>query len=255
MRVLYVEDNPANVFLVKRVAKVGKHEIINYIDGGQALKKFDDINPDLVLMDIQLAGDIGGLDVVRELRGRGVQVPIIAVTAYAMVGDKERCLEAGCNDYLAKPLPVPRLVEIFQDYSDKVENAKLKEEPTTPPVEAKPVPATADASSVSADQTKDNETVKEVDKQETLAESSPVPQATENTKQETANTAESTEAKSEVSAETKADSSTESESDNKTAESTEKPPTGKLSEEDTHPVKKAEETEMPKSTSEPSSNT
>lgn len=249
MRVLYVEDNPANVFLVKRVAKVGKHEIINYIDGGQALKKFDDINPDLVLMDIQLAGDIGGLDVVRELRGRGVQVPIIAVTAYAMVGDKERCLEAGCNDYLAKPLPVPRLVEIFQDYSDKVENAKLKEEPTTPPVEAKPVPATpatADASSVSADQTKDNETVKEVDKQETLAESSPVPQATENTKQETANTAESTEAK---------DSGTESETDKKTAETSEKPPTGKLSEEDTHPVKKDEETEMPKSTSEPSSNT
>jgi CheY-like chemotaxis protein len=117
MRVLYVEDNPANVFLVKRVARMGKHEIINYIDGGQALKKFNDIKPDLILMDIQLAGDIGGLDVVRQLRARGVTTPIIAVTAYAMVGDKERCLEAGCDDYLAKPLPVQQLVQIFENYS------------------------------------------------------------------------------------------------------------------------------------------
>lgn len=120
MKVLYVEDNPANVFLVKRVAKMGQHEIVNYIDGGQALNNFDEINPDLVLMDIQLAGDKSGLDVVRELRERGVKTPIIAVTAYAMVGDKERCLEAGCNDYLPKPLPIPRLVEIFQHYNDRL---------------------------------------------------------------------------------------------------------------------------------------
>ncbi|MGJ3240304.1 MAG: response regulator [Anaerolineae bacterium] len=120
MKILYVEDNPANVFLVKRVARMGSHEIINYIDGNQALRKFDEINPDLVLMDIQLAGDKSGLDVVRELRSRGVQTPIIAVTAYAMVGDRERCIEAGCDDYLAKPLPIPRLVEIFQSYQEQV---------------------------------------------------------------------------------------------------------------------------------------
>lgn len=120
MKVLYVEDNPANVFLVKRVARMGNHEIINYIDGGQALKKYDEINPDLVLMDIQLAGDKSGLDVVRELRARGVKTTIIAVTAYAMVGDKERCIEAGCDDYLAKPLPIPRLVEIFESHSKRV---------------------------------------------------------------------------------------------------------------------------------------
>jgi two-component system cell cycle response regulator DivK len=120
MKVLYVEDNPANVFLVKRVARMGNHEIINYIDGGQALKKYDEISPDLVLMDIQLAGDKSGLDVVRELRARGVKTPIIAVTAYAMVGDKERCIDAGCDDYLAKPLPIPRLVEIFDAHNKRV---------------------------------------------------------------------------------------------------------------------------------------
>lgn len=131
MRVLYVEDNPANVFLVKRVAKMGNHEIINYIDGDQALSKFADLDPDLVLMDIQLAGDKSGLDVVRELRKRGTDVPIIAVTAYAMVGDRERCIDAGCTDYLAKPLPIPRLVEIFQEYAAAA-SAKTQPEKQAP---------------------------------------------------------------------------------------------------------------------------
>jgi CheY-like chemotaxis protein len=131
MRVLYVEDNPANVFLVKRVAKMGQHEIINFIDGREAIRKYDDVNPDLVLMDIQLVGETSGLEVVKELRAKGVTTPIIAVTAYAMVGDKERCIEAGCNDYLAKPLPIPRLIEIFQEYEASVK-AKAASAPASP---------------------------------------------------------------------------------------------------------------------------
>lgn len=123
MKILYVEDNPANVFLVKRVARMGSHEIINYIDGDQALDKFDEISPSLVLMDIQLAGDKSGLDVVKILRERGVKTPIIAVTAYAMVGDKERCIAAGCTDYLAKPLPIQQLVKMFEHYS-KIDASK-----------------------------------------------------------------------------------------------------------------------------------
>ncbi|MGB7341626.1 MAG: response regulator [Phototrophicaceae bacterium] len=126
MKVLYVEDNPANVFLVKRVARMGQHEIINYIDGDQALAKFDEIAPSLVLMDIQLAGNKSGLDVVKALRARGITTPIIAVTAYAMVGDKERCIDAGCDDYLAKPLPIQQLVKIFEHYANLAST-----EPTT----------------------------------------------------------------------------------------------------------------------------
>lgn len=117
MKILYVEDNAANVFLVKRIAKVGGHDVVNYIDGSEALQQFESDHPDLVLMDIQLAGDLTGLDVVQRLRNRGSRVPIIAVTAYAMVGDRERCLAAGCDDYLAKPLPIPRLMEIFDHYA------------------------------------------------------------------------------------------------------------------------------------------
>jgi CheY-like chemotaxis protein len=119
MRVLYVEDNPANVFLVKRVAKMGNHEIINYVDGMEVLERFKTINPDLVLMDIQINGELNGLEVVKRLRAEGVETPIIAVTAYAMVGDRERCIQAGCTDYMAKPLPIPQLVQLFEHYSQE----------------------------------------------------------------------------------------------------------------------------------------
>lgn len=117
MRIMYVEDNPANVFLVKRVAKMGNHEVISFVDGTEALARFRSVNPDLVLMDIQISGELNGLDVVRRLRADGVETPIVAVTAYAMVGDRERCLEAGCTDYMAKPLPIPQLVQLFQHYA------------------------------------------------------------------------------------------------------------------------------------------
>ncbi|XWX02719.1 response regulator [Aggregatilineales bacterium SYSU G02658] len=117
MRILYVEDNPANVFLVKRVAKMGNHEVISFVDGTEALARFHSVNPDLVLMDIQISGELNGLEVVQRLRADGVKTPIVAVTAYAMVGDRERCLEAGCDDYMAKPLPIPHLVQLFQQYA------------------------------------------------------------------------------------------------------------------------------------------
>ncbi len=126
MRILYVEDNPANLFLIRRVAKIGQHEVMNYIDGEEVLRKIDVAKPDLILMDIQLAGDMTGLDVVRELRKKGYTLPIIAVTAYAMVGDRERCLEAGCDDYVAKPLPINRMVEIFETYQKDVDAAEKR---------------------------------------------------------------------------------------------------------------------------------
>lgn len=116
MRIMYVEDNPANISLLQRIARMGGHEVINYTNGEMALEKFAQDKPDLVLMDLQLEGRIGGLDVVRTLRERGFKTPIIAVTAYAMVGDRERCLAAGCSGYLSKPLPVTELVELVKEH-------------------------------------------------------------------------------------------------------------------------------------------
>lgn len=139
MRILYIEDNSANVLLVRRVARAGSHEVFHYIDGEEAMRRLDGINPDLILLDIQIAGELSGLDVVRKLRAEGYTTPIVAVTAYAMVGDRERCLEAGCNDYLAKPLPIPRLLEIIDQYdpakhatSDPTSNTEAAPDAETP---------------------------------------------------------------------------------------------------------------------------
>ncbi|MBK9746271.1 MAG: response regulator [Chloroflexi bacterium] len=142
MRIMYVEDNPANISLLQRIARMGGHEVINYTDGEVALTRFAADNPDLVLMDLQLEGRIGGLEVVRQLRAGGFKTPIVAVTAYAMVGDRERCIEAGCDGYLSKPLPVAEVVDLVQKYEVIVKSKPAAETVAvvTPPTTETPAP-------------------------------------------------------------------------------------------------------------------
>jgi CheY-like chemotaxis protein len=146
MRILYVEDNQANLFLIQRVARMGGHQVITYTDGESALKNFTTDDPHLILMDLQLAGELTGLDVVRALRSRGSKTPVVAVTAYAMVGDRERCMEAGCDGYLSKPLPVTELVEIIRKYEARTSLPQAAPEAVAAPaqaaVEQPPTPAT-----------------------------------------------------------------------------------------------------------------
>lgn len=133
MRILYVEDNPANVSLVQRVARIGNHEIIHYTEGQPAIDNFERDKPDLVLMDVQLPGAITGLDAVRVLRSKGYKTPIVAVTAYAMVGDREKCLAAGCDSYLSKPMPVPELIELIKRYDVVVTQQVAAQAPVSKP--------------------------------------------------------------------------------------------------------------------------
>lgn len=142
MKIMYVEDNQANISLLRRIARMGGHEVVNYTNGEHALTNFEQDHPDLVLMDLQLEGRISGLDVVKQLRERGVRTPIIAVTAYAMVGDRERCISAGCDSYLSKPLPVAELVELVQTYEQKIDASGAAAEPVAAPkVESPALPA------------------------------------------------------------------------------------------------------------------
>jgi two-component system cell cycle response regulator DivK len=128
LRILYVEDNAANLSLVHRVARVGGHEVVNRTSGESTLKDFTSIKPDLVLMDIQLEGPMSGLDVVRKLRADGyTDIPIVAVTAYAMKGDKEKALAAGCDSYLPKPLPITELVALIDKYQKEMTKRKTSE--------------------------------------------------------------------------------------------------------------------------------
>ncbi|MHA1731028.1 MAG: response regulator [Promethearchaeota archaeon] len=114
-KVLVVEDNPNNLQLFQIILKRLDVEVLTATDGEEALRTIKREKPDLVVLDIQIPG-ISGLDVLAEIRGtpdlEGILV--IAVTAYAMQGDKEKILAAGANHYLSKPINTrefPKIVE------------------------------------------------------------------------------------------------------------------------------------------------
>ena len=109
-RVLIVEDNPQNMKLLLMTLKPHGYDLLQAIDGEQALEVAIKNNPDLIIMDIQIP-KMDGLEVTRRLRQMPAfnQVPIVAVTAYAMKGDREKVIQAGCDAYLPKPINTRRL--------------------------------------------------------------------------------------------------------------------------------------------------
>lgn len=114
-KVLVVEDNPQNMRLIEMTLKAKGYTLVKATDGREALVVAILERPDLIIMDVQLPG-MNGLEVTNHIRQtRGLEkVPIIALTAYAMKGDRENCLAAGCNAYLSKPIStreLPALVE------------------------------------------------------------------------------------------------------------------------------------------------
>ena len=121
MRIAYVEDNAMNLALVQRIALMGGHQITSFTEGEIALTELARQPFDLILMDIELAGEMNGLQVVRGLRARGLTTPIVAVTAYAMLGDQEKTLDAGCNEYLPKPLPIADFLGLLARYEAQLE--------------------------------------------------------------------------------------------------------------------------------------
>lgn len=111
-RVLYVEDNPQNMRLVRKFLSMGGYELLEAETGEQGLAIATTELPNLILMDINLP-DIDGVEATRILRKTEstANIPIIALTANAMHGDRERFLEAGCDDYLSKPVSKNDLLE------------------------------------------------------------------------------------------------------------------------------------------------
>jgi two-component system cell cycle response regulator DivK len=111
-RILYVEDNFENRLFVRRVLESMGLEMIEAHDGLQGIDTAQLEQPDLILMDVGLPG-IDGLETTSRMRRIDTiqSIPIIALTANAMKGDQERCLEAGCDAYLQKPISVNELRE------------------------------------------------------------------------------------------------------------------------------------------------
>jgi len=109
-KILIVEDNPKNMRLLKVTLRAKEYTLLEATNGGEALDMAIRERPDLIIMDIQLP-KVTGLAVTRKLRGipEFRHIPIIAITAYAMKGDEEKVIGAGCNAYLPKPINTRKL--------------------------------------------------------------------------------------------------------------------------------------------------
>ena len=109
--VMIVEDNEINMRLFRDLLTAFGYKTVETRDGLQALDLARSEKPDLILMDIQLP-EISGLDITRWMKADDelANIPIIAVTAFAMRGDEERFLEGGCQDYLSKPISVASFI-------------------------------------------------------------------------------------------------------------------------------------------------
>lgn len=104
-KILVIEDNEQNLYLVSFILERHGYEVFAARDGQEGINMAVSIKPDIILLDIQLP-IMDGYTVARQLRTNTelAQVPIIAVTSYAMTGDREKTIEAGCNGYIEKPI-------------------------------------------------------------------------------------------------------------------------------------------------------
>ena len=110
-KILLVEDNEMNRDMLSRRLERRGYEVVIAVDGQQGVDLAQSAAPDLILMDMSLPV-IDGWEATRQLKAmdRMKGVPIIALTAHAMSGDREKALDAGCNDYDTKPIELPRLL-------------------------------------------------------------------------------------------------------------------------------------------------
>lgn len=116
-RILVVEDNQDNRTLITDILKSLDCEVIVAVDGEEGVKHALEEKPDLILMDLSLPRK-DGWEATRELKAsrEAANIPVIALTAHAMVGDQQRALDAGCDDYIPKPINMVEFVTKLKTY-------------------------------------------------------------------------------------------------------------------------------------------
>jgi two-component system cell cycle response regulator DivK len=116
-RILIVEDNELNMKLLHDVLEAHGYATVSTREGAAALPLARDNRPDLILMDLQLP-DIPGLDAVRQLKAHEEtrNIPIVAVTAFAMVGDERKALVGGCDGYVTKPIQLHDFLAVIKRF-------------------------------------------------------------------------------------------------------------------------------------------
>jgi CheY-like chemotaxis protein len=119
--VLVAEDNVVNQKLARAMLTRLGHECVLASDGREAVAEWGAGGYDIVFMDVQMP-DLDGFDATREIRrleaGTGLRVPIVAMTAHAMPGDRERCLGAGMDDYVTKPISLAEIARVLASIQD-----------------------------------------------------------------------------------------------------------------------------------------
>ena len=122
--ILYVEDNPDNRLLVRRVLLSEDYSLLEATDAMDALNVLQTARPDLILMDINMP-DMDGYTLTAKIKSLPgfERVPILAVTANVMRGDKEKTLEAGCDGYIQKPLDIEQLTREIEKFLSRRTNA------------------------------------------------------------------------------------------------------------------------------------
>lgn len=116
-KILHIEDNPENLILVRRLLEAEGHTVVEAHDGIAGIRLAETGRPDLILMDINLPGLDGNEATTMIKRTRGLaSVPIVAVTSNVFPGAKERCLVAGCDGYIPKPIDVDMFVPLLEAY-------------------------------------------------------------------------------------------------------------------------------------------
>ncbi len=118
--VLVVEDNDINMKLLHDVLEVHGYNVLQAKDGMEGWRIAREHRPDLILMDIQLPS-ISGLEATKRLKADETlkSIPVIAITAFAMAGDKEKFLEGGCDAYIAKPISIPNFLQTVDRFAKR----------------------------------------------------------------------------------------------------------------------------------------
>ena len=118
--ILIVDDNPVNMKLIRILLTGEGYDARTASDAGEALEVLKEFSPRLILMDIQLPG-MDGLELTRRLKADPVtrDITILGLTAYAMKGDEEKILAAGCDGYVSKPIDTRTLPELILHYLER----------------------------------------------------------------------------------------------------------------------------------------
>ncbi len=114
-KVLVVEDNPLNMELVIEILLARGFTVHEAFNGEEAIRKAENEDYDLILMDIELPG-MDGVDVTKILKAKNKNIPVVALTSYAMKGDKERFMKAGFDEYVSKPLDISDFQKRLEKY-------------------------------------------------------------------------------------------------------------------------------------------